>query len=603
MKKNSCILLTAVLLLSAFTLMRCSSIDNENDEIKLTVISSLERIGQNEPLFGEPQATIKAAKNEYESFQVVIGAQNKSVKVVNVEISDLSGESGTIGKDNVTLFRPDYVRVRRSTDRAELPPGLYTDPLVPFINPETGKPIEPHKHVREFWPGPMITKGHEMYALPFNVWEGQNQPIWVDVYVPKDAIAGEYSGTLTVTLDSFPNPWGTTIENVKNNIVSLPVNLTVWDFTLPNVPTHRNHFGGVGNIPARFNVEPGSDEYKEIEMRYCQMYSKHRLNPPFPRSLMPEMNDDGTLNIIPERHNALKKFIEDFNVADFEIPRAPIAGLTNPHKPVSASDREKSIKYYKDYYNYVKENGWDERAYVYLYDEPNTPECYQRVTELSEDVHKAAPQLKVLVVEQTYTQDPSWPDITSSVDIWCPLFGFIDRGSLNDALNRGDEVWSYTALSQRAPRYHPHYEDVKNYDSPYWHIDALLTSHRTPTWMNYQYGITGLLYWSLNTKVLDTWNVPAFSHFGSHSNGGGYFMYPGVPCGINGPVSSIRLKNLREAMEDYEYLHIYEKLAGRDAVLKIVSKIAPNWWTTSTNPKEILSARESIAQEIMKLKN
>lgn len=79
-------------------------------------------------------------------------------------------------------------------------------------------------------------------------------------------------------------------------------------------------------------------------------------------------------------------------------------------------------------------------------------------------------------------------------------------------------------------------------------------------------------------------------------------MYPGVPCGINGPVSSIRLKNLREAMEDYEYFHIYEKLAGRDAVLKIVSKIAPNWWATSTSPKEILLARETIAQEIMKLK-
>ena len=166
MKKKKSILLTAILLLCTFTFVLCSSAKNESNEIKLTVISSLERIGQDEPPFGESQATIKAAKNEYESFQVVIGAQNKSVQVVNVEISDLKGEVGTIAKDNITLFRPEYVRVRRSTDRAELPPGLYTDPLVPFINPETGKPIEPHKQIREVWATPTITKGYEMYALP-----------------------------------------------------------------------------------------------------------------------------------------------------------------------------------------------------------------------------------------------------------------------------------------------------------------------------------------------------------------------------------------------------------------------------------------------------
>ena len=54
-------------------------------------------------------------------------------------------------------------------------------------------------------------------------------------------------------------------------------------------------------------------------------------------------------------------------------------------------------------------------------------------------------------------------------------------------------------------------------------------------------------------------------------------------------------------MEDYEYLHIYEKLAGRDVVLELVSRVAPNWWATSTNPKEIFSARETIAKAIIKL--
>ena len=79
-------------------------------------------------------------------------------------------------------------------------------------------------------------------------------------------------------------------------------------------------------------------------------------------------------------------------------------------------------------------------------------------------------------------------------------------------------------------------------------------------------------------------------------------MYPGVPCGIDGPVSSIRLKNVRDSMEDWEYFAILENLAGKDAVNKIVSDVAPNWWGTSEDPLVIHAARERLAAEILKLK-
>jgi hypothetical protein len=195
-----------------------------------------------------------------------------------------------------------------------------------------------------------------------------------------------------------------------------------------------------------------------------------------------------------------------------------------------------------------------------------------------------------------------------AIDIWCPLFAFIDSASIDSKLKHGDEVWSYTALSQRAPEYHPDYEKVKDYDSPYWHIDAKLTSYRSPTWMNWHYGITGLLYWSSvqisdsKTGLMDPWLLPAFSESDSQFNGGGHLMYPGVPCGIDGPVSSIRLKNVRDSMEDWEYFAILEKLAGKDAVNKIVSDVAPNWWGTSEDPLVIHAARERLAAEILKLK-
>jgi hypothetical protein len=99
------------------------------------------------------------------------------------------------------------------------------------------------------------------------------------------------------------------------------------------------------------------------------------------------------------------------------------------------------------------------------------------------------------------------------------LWSFIDRKTINEKIAGGDEVWSYTALVQRSPRYHPEYENVKDLDPPYWHIDRPLTVYRVPTWINYQYGITGLLYWSTVTTVIEPWWNPAFAH-PRHYNGG-----------------------------------------------------------------------------------
>ena len=562
------------------------------DMIELTALSSMERIGQDQESHGAAAVEIKAARNEVESFQVVVAAPEESISIVKVEISDLVGQAGSkIAKENIRLFREEYIRVRMSTPRAELPPGLYPDPLVPFIDPETGKPIEPLTSTSKRWGEPATTSGHDMYAVPFEVFKGQNQPIWVDVHVPKDAAAGTYRGQLSV------HARGGVSEQI-------PVALTVWAFTLPDGPTHKNHFGGFSNVARSFNVERGSDKFREIEMRYCQAMAEHRINPPIPSHLLPEVNDDGSLNVIPQRHEALKKFISELHVTDFEIPRVrfarlPSSTLKPDYKTISLPNEEKTKRYYREFYKYLKDNGWEKRAYVYMLDEPNLRENYEQVLVLGRLVHEAVPQLKCLVVEQTYPQDPSWPDIDPAVDIWCPLWSFIDRDSISDKLAHGDEVWSYTALVQRSPRYHPQYEQVKDLDPPYWHIDRPLTVYRVPTWINYQYGITGLLYWSTVTTVIEPWFNPAFAH-PRHYNGGGFLFYPGVPCGIDGPVAGMRVKNLRDGMEDYEYLALLEQRAGAKAAKEIVDIVAPNWWNFSKDGRQFLAAREKLAKEILR---
>lgn len=588
MKNRTLIKILLFLILSSFEQ------SSAGYKIALKALNSMERISQNQKMYGAATVKIKSARNEVESFQVVVSAPKENINVIKVEISDLIGPEGSkIEKDNIKLFREEYVRVRMSTPRAELPPGLYPDPLVPFINPITGKPIEPLARTSKRWGESATTSGHDMYAMPFEVFKGQNQAIWVDVHVPKDVPAGIYSGQLHVLARG----------GISEQI---PIAVTVWDFTLPDGPTHRNHFGSFGNIARYFSIERNSDRFKQIEMRYCQAMSEHRINPPIPRYLLPQSNDDGSLEIIPERHKALKEFISRLHVTDFEIPRSPFARLPSStlrsdYKTISPANRKKAQLYYKEFYKYLKDNGWEEGAYVYMLDEPNLRENYEQVLVLGQLVHEAVPQLKCLVVEQTYLQDPSWPDIDQAVDIWCPLWSFLDRKTINDKLAHGDEVWSYTALVQRAPRYHPQYQTVKDFDPPYWHIDRPLTVYRVPTWINYQYDITGLLYWSTVTTVIEPWSNPAFAH-PRHYNGGGFLFYPGLPCGIDGPVISMRMKNLRDGMEDYEYFVILERLTDKKIAKKIVDTISQNWWNFSKDPNEFLAAREKMAQQILNLK-
>ena len=252
-----------------------------------------------------------------------------------------------------------------------------------------------------------------------------------------------------------------------------------------------------------------------------------------------------------------------------------------------------------EYNKYLKDNGWEKRAYFYIHDEPNTPENYEQIIEYGKVVREAVPEIRISVSEQTYPHEPTWPDIDPYIDIWCPLLGFIDKKTIDEKISQGDEVWSYSALCQRAPGYHPAYDYVKDFDQPYWQIDFPLTDYRVPMWINWQYNITGYLYWSTTSTVIDPWWNPAFRN---RFNGDGYLFYPGKPCGIDGPVSSMRMKNLRDGMEDYDYFSILKDLGGKEAIDEIVNTIAPNWWDFSRDPEKYVSAREKLAEAILNAK-
>ena len=77
-------------------------------------------------------------------------------------------------------------------------------------------------------------------------------------------------------------------------------------------------------------------------------------------------------------------------------------------------------------------------------------------------------------------------------------------------------------------------------------------------------------------------------------------FYPGTEAGIDGPIASVRLKNLRDGMEDYEYFVLLKNRGGADIVEEIVKNAVPTWGSWDQDTHRLLERRRKLAREILR---
>ncbi len=596
-KMKNTILITGLSLLIASFIscvkIKDSSSENEQQKpisIHLEALHSSVHVNLTGSVTGSEAVSISCAKNEVESFQVVVKAQHGRLHKVDASISSLKTKDGEILQPGcVELFSGAFIPVRIPDPRSDMKPGMWSDALVPLKNPYTGEPVQGPKWSKQGF------KGERFRGRYFDVWESQQQPLWVDVRVPKDAAPGVYTGRFTV--------WA---ENADS--VNIPVKIEVWDFVLPDGPTLANHFGGFRRTASFFGLEADSDEFLQIEDRFIEMMAAHRIDPQIPERLNPTVGEDGRVSFDEDIDKRISAFVEKYHLTNIEVPKAPFPDMLGVN-------RSKAATFYRSWYAYLKKKGWEENAYLYMFDETLKPEDYEKVRQLGAFVGEVEPNLRRLVIESPYPRHPNSGTLDGSLDIWCSLFGYIDEASIKRVQKNGDEVWLYTALVQSIPKFHPNYKTFKvdkpPYNEavgverpPYWEIDFPLLSYRIAPWLNYRYGTTGLLYWSTcywgSSPPRNPWDNPTH---GDHWNGEGMLFYPGTDAGINGPIASVRLKNLRDGMEDYEYFILLEKCGGEAIIEEIVKNAVPTWGSWDQDTDRLLERRRKIASEILRLKD
>jgi hypothetical protein len=333
-----------------------------------------------------------------------------------------------------------------------------------------------------------------------------------------------------------------------------------------------------------------------VEEQCAQLLSEHRFDATPPAEMLrPVAQGNGAFQIPSAQVKALREFIDRYHVNAVQTPH-PSSAVKDPE-----TERDKLRAWLAAFDRAAAELGRTNVVfYTYLKDEPNTLEDYRYVQKWGRAVREAKSVVKVMVVEQTWTEpgkggaDSAWGDLYGAVDIWCPLFSLHRQESAAQRQALGESVWTYTALCQGPP-------------TPWWHVDFPLLNYRVPAWMAWRDRMTGLLYWggmSYWRQVDDPWaQAPFYTGSGSLQqgekgivfHGEGSLVYPARAVGYDGIVPTIRLKALRDAIEDYEYLAILQRLGKASQADQIARPLVESWFQWEKDPVAYETARAKLA--------
>ena len=537
--------------------------------LSVWVIQDTDRALRDDPPGPARTATLGAARNEWVSFQILMRA-DAPVREIELEPGDLLGpDRATLRGADAVLYRQHQIRIDEPSHRNDrFRPGWYPDPLIPFRHPLTGAPL----------------RGARLSAVPFDLPANETHGFLVDRKIPRDAPAGEYRGRCRVTAPGIAP-------------VDVEVRLVVWDFALPDTPTLKTALGSPAERMRRYHStragaggEPEAADWAAVETQCAALLRDHRINATPPAEMLrARAGADGSFAFDPAQVDGLRRFIDTYAVNAIRTPH-PSSVVKDPDR-----DRDRLRAWLASFDRLAAR--LDRPAvtlYTYLKDEPNDAEAYRYVQRWGSAVRSARSVLKVLVVEQTKTQSPAWGDLYGAVDIWCPLFPLHDEASAARRGALGEEIWTYTALCQRDP-------------TPWWQIDFPLLNYRVPLWIAWRHNMNGLLYWggmSHWSGVDDPWSDPKTldrrrNGKGPLYQGEGTLVYPACAVGYDGIAPSLRLKALRDGIEDFEYLALLERAGAGEQARAVVLPLASSWFKWERAPAAYRVARAKLASMLV----
>ena len=205
------------------------------------------------------RVSLQAARGEVVAFQLVIGRLGEGkLSGIRVRPTDLAASGGKIkAADNISLFRVWYLDVQPRQEELIGPWEL----------------VEEQDH-QPAWHGdaclPLDRNFGESFDLPTldNLGPEQRyQAVWVDVFVPPAAAPGTYAGTLSVSADQLASAAQLTLE-IEVLPVEMPQRVS-WSVEL------NAYLYGLTSLTS-VDIERERERFLAIERRTHQLAHQHR---------------------------------------------------------------------------------------------------------------------------------------------------------------------------------------------------------------------------------------------------------------------------------------------------------------------------------------
>lgn len=503
--------------------------------------------------------SLKLARGEYESFQVLVMPNGHDLSDVTVEVS-VDGIRPKAFKTSVV----GYVKT--------VNPPPYKGPVNVATNLPGGYYRKTQSIPTGWWPDPILD-----WVDRADVKGDDLQSFWVRMKCPDDQRAGTYWGSLVVKGTGWQERF--------------PFSVRIYDFDVPKKsplplaitfsPEPHLQFATDEDraLAAQLRKDPLSpiNAWRKHEIEWGDFLADHYLT-------MDSLYHGGMKNI---HWDVLVRLKEQgrlglFNFGYWSYPgNMEVQTLESWKKAVRAK--------FDPVYEKAKDLGILEHGYLYGCDEIS-PKYFDNIAYALAELKKMYPEVPLFTT--AYDHDfGTGSSKLKQMDWFTPTTVKYAENFSKVAPSRaaGHQVWWYIACGPHAP-YANMFVEYTGIEARQL-MGAQAVKWRPEGFLYYQISIWNSLRPISGTNPFTDWEPRSWTRY--HGDGSWFCCGPdGTPC------ATIRMENFRDGLEDFAYAKEYERRTGRECEVPV--EVCRKINQFSDDPKVYYAWRDRLAEEIEK---
>ena len=419
--------------------------------------------------------------------------------------------------------------------------------------------------------GQMIPDGLPPVDGAVDVKGGKSQGFVIKVWADKNEPAGLYSATLNIT-DAAT---GKVIKTAN-------VYTYVYDFSLSDETALRTAIG-LGDWPIVASYQNRGMEVSDywglykiyydflLENRLCAYTLPYRLDNP-----------------------AVAEYLNNPRVTSFVINKI--------------SDNESQA------HSILSQNAsWMKKGFYYYVDEPSEMGKLNDLAGAGNRLSQTFPgykQVSPFFTNVTVGDKDQIEFMKDYVNIWCTKpFAFTPR---DKAMIGGTQFMTTAAQDEKYGTFAERINALKAQGHELWlyvcwepaqpYVNWLALGDGTEPivsiWQCKMTDATGMLYWDAAYWSDDNPMNTLKPLIGATAHGDGILLYSGALVGIYEPISSIRLENVRNGIQDYQLLTMLEELAGEEAADEMVAMVTTDVITYTNDDDYLKAVRVMLLEKV-----